>query len=390
MTMPQNPNAKLENGKRWRYLVPFLILLLFLALFAGGLFPRLGRWREIETLARQNDPIKVSTMTLTPLRQPIELVLPSTTQAMHITPLWARTNGYLTNYLVDIGDKTKEGQLLAEIDTPEVDRELLQARADLESAKAKLNIASISAKRWTDLYQLNAQAVPHQEVDERMSTLHSAEGDVKAAEANVQRLEKIQGFNRIYAPFDGTIIERNIDVGSLITAGSNGNPQQLFKIAQVDPLRVFVNVPQFYYRTIKDGLETKIKVKEFPHQSFKGVVVRNAGALDPVARTLSTEIYIDNRDGQLVPGLYAEVIFSLVPEESYFVVPTKALIIRNQAPQAAILDKDNRIKLVDVVIGRDYGKSIEIVSGLNENERLVINPSPNIVEGVEVDPSSHY
>lgn len=386
MTMPQNSNSK-QNSKKWRHLVPFIILLLLLALFAAGLFPRLGVWREIETLAEQNIPIKVSTMTLTPLRQPIELVLPSATEAMHFTPIWARTNGYLTNYLVDIGDKVKEGQLLAEIDTPEVDRELLQARADLESAKAKLDIASISAKRWTDLYQLNAQAVPYQEVEERTSTLQSAEGAVKAAEANVQRLEKVQGFNQIYAPFNGTITERNIDIGSLITAGSNGNPQQLFKIAQVDPLRVFVNVPQFYYRTIKDGLETKIKIKEFPHQFFKGVVVRNAGALDPVARTLSTEIHIDNKDGLLVPGLYAEVIFSLVPQESYFVVPTKALIIRNQAPQAAILDNDNRIKLVDVAVGRDYGKSIEIISGLKENDRLVTNPSPNIIEGIQVDPS---
>ncbi len=386
MTMVQNSNSKAGNGKKWNYFVPIIIFLIFLVLFLGGLFPRLGRWKEIKDEAENDSLIKVSVMTLTPLRQPIELILPSATQAMHFTPIWARTNGYLTRFLVDIGDKVKEGQLLAEIDTPEVDRELLQARADLESAKAKLDIASISAKRWTDLYQLNAQAVPHQEVDERMSTLHSAEGNVKAAEANVQRLEKVQGFNQIYAPFKGTVTERNIDVGSLITAGSNGNPQQLFTIAQMDPLRVFVNVPQSYYRMIKDGLETKIRIQEFNNQFFKGTVVRNAGALDPIARTLSTEIHIDNKDGRLMAGLYAEVIFSLIPEASYFIVPTKSLIIRNQAPQAAILDKENRIKLVSVTIGRDYGKSIEIVSGLNEEDRLITNPSPSIVEGVQVDP----
>lgn len=374
-------------NKKRNYFILLIIFLIFLALFLGGFFPRLKIWSEIKAAAEQQAFIKVSVMTVTAQQQPIELILPSTTQAMHFTPIWARTNGYLSYFNVDIGDKVKEGQLLAEIDTPEVDRELLQAKADLESAMAKLDIARISAKRWRDLHQLNVLAVPQQEVDERTSTLQSAEGDVKAAEANVQRLEKVQGFNQIYAPFKGTIIERNIDIGSLITAGSNGTPQQLYKIAQMDLLRVFVNVPQYYYRSIKDGLETKIKIKEFPDQLFKGVVVRNAGALDPVARTLSTEIHIDNKEGRLMAGLYAEVIFSLVPEKPYCIIPTKALIIRNQAPQVAVLDEENRIKLVNVAIGRDYGKSIEIVSGLNEKDRIVTNPSPNILDGVQVDPT---
>lgn len=367
-----------------KYLVPIVVLLVFLLLFLGGILPRLSTWKKLKEEADDHRPISVNTITIKSEKTPVELVLPSTTQAMHATPIWARSNGYLNRFYVDIGDKVKAGELLAEIDTPEIDKELLQARADLLSASAKLDIAKISATRWNDLYALNAQAVPHQEVDERMSTLHSAEGDVKAAEANVQRLVKIQGFNRIVAPFKGTITERNIDNGSLITAGSSGTPQQLFSIAQMDILRVFVNVPQSYFRSIKNGLETKVRVSEFPGQFFKGTVVRNAGALDPVARTLSTEIHIDNHDGKLMAGLYAEVILSLIPDESYFIIPTRSLIIRNSAPKVAVLDADNRVHLADITIGRNYGKNIEVVAGLQENDRIVTNPSPRIREGVQV------
>lgn len=367
-----------------KYLVPIVVLLVFLLLFLGGILPRLSTWKKLKEEADDHRPISVNTITVKSEKTPVELVLPSTTQAMHATPIWARSNGYLNRFYVDIGDKVKAGELLAEIDTPEIDKELLQARADLLSASAKLDIAKISATRWNDLYALNAQAVPHQEVDERMSTLHAAEGDVKAAEANVQRLVKIQGFNRIVAPFKGTITERNIDNGSLITAGSSGTPQQLFSIAQMDILRVFVNVPQSYFRCIKNGLETKVRVSEFPGQFFKGTVVRNAGALDPVARTLSTEIHIDNHDGKLMAGLYAEVILSLIPDESYFIIPTRSLIIRNSAPKVAVLDADNRVHLADITIGRNYGKNIEVVAGLQENDRIVTNPSPRIREGVQI------
>lgn len=373
-----------EPNKNVRPYLIGCIALLIITLFLIGLFPRLTQWKKIEKIADEEVVPTVSTMKAIADKNPIELVLPSITDAIHITPIWARTNGYLSAFLVDIGDIVEEGQLLAEIDTPEIDKELLQAKAQLAESLARLEIARISANRWQNLYKRNSEAVAYQEVDERASTLKSAEADVEAFLANVERLEKVQGFNKIYAPFQGTIIDRNIDIGSLISAGSNNNPQQLFKIAKMDVIRVFVNVPQYFYRLIVNGLQTEVTIREFPSQKFKGTVVRSAGALDPIARTLLTEVHIDNREGLLMAGLYAEVKFSLIPDTEYFIVPTKAVIIHNTGPEIAVLDGNDIVEIKRVKIGRDYGKTIEITSGIQENETLITNPNDKIKPGVRV------
>lgn len=366
------------------YLIGFITALLIIC-FLIGFFPRQALWKEIKTIADNDELPLVNVLTVKSEKTPVPLVLPSTTNALRYTPIWARVDGYLENFFVDIGDHVKVGQLLATIDTPEIDKQLLQARADLLNAFAQLEIAVISVKRWNQLYQINPEAVPKQEVDERNATFQSAAASVKANQANVERLEQLQSFKHIIAPFSGIITERNIDVGSLITAGSAGNnPLQLFYLAKTDIIRVFVNVPQYFYRLIKDGLTADITIQEFPGKSFKGIVTRTAGALDPIARTLLTEIHIDNRDGTLTTGLYANVTFMLTPEFDYFVVPTNSAIIINAGPKIAVVDEENVIKMIPVTFGKDYGKTIEITSGLKENDKIVLNPNEKIKNGVKV------
>lgn len=367
---------------------PWILLLAALVLgclFLMGYIPRLSKDKALEKIALDQPLPEVTTLSITPDSKNINLILPSSTQALRITPIWARTNGYLGKLFVDIGDVVKEGQLLATIETPEVDEQYDQAKADYESSIARLEIAKISAQRWLDLYATNPEALSIQEVDERRTTLQAAESDVQSYKSNMLRLEKLLEFKKITAPFDGKIIERNVDLGSLITQGSNGSPQQLFVIAQNDIMRVFVNVPQTYYRQIKDGLESEVHVREFPEKNFKGIVARNAGAVDPVARTLLTEIHVENKEGLLVPGLYTEVKFSLKPDNQYFIVPTNSLIIRTGNPLIAVVDKDNIAHLKTVRIGLDYGLNIEIIEGLQPGDQVITNPSEKILDGSKVN-----
>lgn len=358
--------------------------LVIAALCAIGFLPRYFHWKELEDQASKEGLVYVRTMSVKPDTASLELVLPSSTEAIRITPLWARTDGYLSNFFADIGDVVKEGQLLAVIDTPEVDQQVDQAKADLASAIARRDIARISADRWQDLYNHNPKAISTQEVDERNSTYTSAKADVIAAEANLKRLEKLQGFKNIYAPFNGVIIERDIDIGSLITAGSNGNPQQLFRIAKTDILRVFVQVPQYYFRMIFYGQTADVLIREFPDRVFKGVVARTSKALDPIARTLLTEVHIDNKERLLFPGLYANVKFTLQADTPRFIIPTEAVIIRAGDPQVAVVRDDHTIELRTVKIGLDMGKSMEIIDGLKDKDVIVINPTDKIRNGTHV------
>lgn len=367
---------------------PWIVLLLgaiLVGLFLTGYIPRLQKEKALERETEELILPEVTVMEISPDTKNIKLILPSSTQALRITPLWARTNGYLGKLLVDIGDDVKEGQLLANIETPEVEEQYDQAKADYESSIARHEIAKISAQRWFDLYESNPEALSAQEVDERRTTLQASEADLQSYKANMMRLEKLLEFKKIIAPFNGKIIERNVDIGSLITQGSNGNPQQLFVLAQNDIMRVFVNVPQTFYRQIKNGVETDVKIREFPDRIFKGTVARFSGAVDPVARTMLTEIHVDNKEGLLLPGLYAEVKFSLKPDNAYFVIPTDALIIRTGNPQIAVLDKDNIAHLTTVNIGLDYGLNVEVIDGLKNGDKIITNPSEKILEGTKVN-----
>lgn len=394
--MTDTPSLEEEVTKEkpkgfWRPILIFTILLIIVGLFLLEFFPRLAHFEELKKEAEKDPPPPiVRVMTAKPNHKQVDLVLPSYLQAINITPIWARTNGYVRNWYVDIGDRVKAGQLLAEIETPEVDQSLEQVRADLINFKAQLEIARISAERWQNLYQRNSEAISSQEVDEKTSTFNSARANVSSAEANVRRLEALQGFQKIYAPFDGIIIKRDIDIGSLVTSGSNGvldptptgNSQELFQIAKIDVLRAFVDVPQAFYRLIKDKMDAQVSIKEYSAMTFKGVVARNAGALDPIARTLLTQVNIDNFQEELLPGLYAEVKFSFVPDTLTFIIPASALIIRSGPPYVAVVDANNQVKLQQVAIGLDLGKTVEITSGIQENDVIIVNPGDRIKDGV--------
>ena len=315
----------------------------------------------------------------------VKITLPSYFEAINVTPLWARINGYLSNFLVDIGDKVQAGQLLAEISTPDVDEELARAKKVLDAFIAKKWIAIITAERWSKLFQANSEAVSAEEVDQMTAEAQSATADAAAAMANVERLTYIQGFNHIYAPFDGFITKRSIDIGTLITEGNINNPEGLFHIQRTDTLRAFVDVPQSVYYLIKDGLQTSVNVWQYPGKSFTGIVNRFANALDQTARTLLTQVNVDNTQGILMPGLYAEVEFSIPPENKTYTVPVSALIIRSGPPYLAVVKPGNIVALQEVKIGRDYGSTLEIIDGLSENDEIVTNPSDRLQDKMHIN-----
>lgn len=375
------PQIKM-NKSHWLLILGTIAI--FIVLFLLGWFPRMINNERIDAIAADHSIPQVVVMKVKANTKPIELILPSSASAWHTTPIWARTNGYLIRYLVDIGDAVKEGELLAEIDTPEVDQELAQAEAELANSKAQQEIARITTNRWQDLWNKNRQAVSKQEVDQYSSNNKAAEATVLANEKNVARLRYLQQYKKIYAPFEGIITQRNIDIGSLIYGNVNGVPQELFQIAQTHIIRFFVQVPQNYFRQIKDGLETIVTVKEFPGKNFKGMVTRFAKALDPTARTLLTEVDVSNDEGVLYPGIYANINFMMYPETMNFIIPTTSVIIRSGYPHAAVLDENNIVHLQKVQIGRDYGKEMEITNGLKENDVIITLPSDQIHQGAKV------
>lgn len=381
--------TKIPKGK---YRLPIILFLIaaIIGLFLLKFFPRLHHIKEVKAeAARIAPPEAVKVMQASSKQNQIELVLPSFLQAIHITPVWAMTNGYLKNFYVDIGDKVKVGQLMAEIDTPEVDQALATAKGQWASSLAKLEIARITTDRWGTVYQRNSEAISLQDVQDKSATYRAAEADLEAATANVKRLEAMQAYNKIYAPFDGIVIQRTIDIGSLISSGSNGNPQQLFQVAQIDVIRAFIDVPQTFYRLIKDGMKAEVMVDQYPHKTFTGIVDRNAGSLDPIARTLLTQVNVENKEGELLAGVYAQVKMLLEPDYPVYVIPIQALIIRAGPPYVAIVEDGNKVRLQQIEIGLNQGVSVEIISGIKENDLIVTNPTDKIKEGTIVKVVSH-
>lgn len=371
-------------NKKGLWLIAGISILLFI-LFLFGWIPQLINKKRVDALAAEKTKLQVSVISLKPNTKPIELILPSSAQGWHVTPIWARVNGYLLRYLVDIGDLVKSGDLLAEIDTPETDEDLARAKADLLNSIAERDIAKITSDRWQALWDKNREAVSKQEVDQYHANLKSTEALVVANEKIVSRLTYQQQFKYIYAPFDGIITQRLIDIGHLIYGSVNGTPQELFQIALIDRIRFFVEVPQTYFREMKEGVEAEVTVQQFPDRIFKGNITRYAKALDPTARTMTTEVDVENSDGLLYPGLYGRIKFLLTPKNINFIIPTTAVIIRSGFPHVAIVDENNTIHLTQVQIGRDYGSQMEITSGLKEGERIVTIPSDRIREGVKVE-----
>lgn len=374
----QAPSAQKKPG----YLVLLLVVML---LVAGAAIAFAIRFGERRALAKETEVLAVpSVIVIQPKPEPPqqELVLPSSLEAYTESPIYARTNGYLARWYKDIGSRVEKGQLLADIDTPEVDQELMQARAARDQAEAQLNLAKTSAERWETLRKMDA--VAQQETDERSSGYTQGQAALASATANVRRLEQLESFKHIYVPFSGIIIKRNTDIGALINAGNSGSNQELFVVAQINPIRVYVDVPEIYAPSVRPGLSAAIELPALPSQRFSGSVVRTADAIDPETRTLRTEIDVPNRDGRLLPGSYAQVHFGVHVATVRMSVPVNALLFRAEGPRAAVVGEDGKVHLKPVVIGRDYGTDVEILGGLDPTESIVLNPSDSLEEGQTV------
>jgi RND family efflux transporter MFP subunit len=310
-----------------------------------------------------------------------EIVLPGNTQAFSDSPIYARTSGYLRRWYFDIGAHVQKGQLLAEIETPEVDQQLLQARADLDTAQANLNIAKITASRWQDL--VSTGSVSQQETDQAVSNLSAVKAAVESSSANVRRLEQLQSFEKIYAPFDGIITARNTDIGALIDAGASTQPKELFHITAIRTLRLYVAVPEVYSRAARSGASAALTLDEFPGQTFHGTLVRNANSIDLASRTLLVEVDVDNPTGQLLPGAYVFVHLKLPDQTHSVTIPSNTLIFRKEGLQVGLV-RNGKAELVPVRISRDYGNSVEIVSGLQPTDAVIVDPSDSLVAGMPV------
>jgi RND family efflux transporter MFP subunit len=310
-----------------------------------------------------------------------EILLPGTTQAFTDAPIFARTSGYVKGWYFDIGARVKQGQLLGEIESPEVDQQLQQARADLETAQANLRQAQITADRWLALLQ--SDSVSKQETDQAVSALSAMKATVDSNAANVRRLEQLQGFEKIYAPFDGVITARNVDIGFLINAGASTVAQELFHLAAIHTLRVFVAVPEVYSRAARPGSAATLTLEEFPGRSFHGTLVRNANAIDLASRTLLVEVDVDNPGGELLPGAYVFVHLKLPKEIASVTLPANTLLFRAEGLRVAVI-RDGRAQLVPVTIGRDYGETVEILSGLQPTDQVIVAPSDSLTSGTRV------
>jgi len=361
----------------------FLLAALGILLVIGAGITILGRSRaraELESDTVENTIPTVSV--IHPKRTPaqIQLELPGDITSFEEAPIYARVSGYLKHWYTDIGTRVTAGQQLAEIETPELDQELNQANAALALANANLEIARISADRWQNLRK--SDSVSQQDTDVRVATFHASEASVQAQEADVQRLKELSNFKKLVAPFPGIITVRTMDAGTLITAGSS---REIFRLARTDPLRVYISLPQAYSQMVKTNDEATLTFSELPGQSFKGKVDRTAGAIDPVSRTLLTEILVSNHDGKLFPGAHTMVRVSLRTGVDPVVVPVNTLLFRNeQGVQVGLIDSGGIVRLADVTVGRDYGTTVEIVGGISETDNVILNPSDSLEPGIKV------
>jgi RND family efflux transporter MFP subunit len=362
-------------------------LLLLLALAAGGLALVIhsgiaSRVAAESKLRAETQEIAVGAVTVThpKLRsEGDELVLPGNIQAFTDAPIYARTNGYLRRWYADIGANVKAGQLLAEIDAPEVDHQLQQARADLETAQANLKLAESTAARWQFL--LKTESVSKQETDEKIGDLNARRAMLDSAGSNVKRLEDLQAYEKVFAPFSGVITARSTDIGALINAGAG---KELFHLAALDRVRVFVNVPQQYRRSAQPGVEAALSLTEFPGRFFAGRIARNSNSIDAASRTLLVEVDVDNPRQELLPGAYVMVHLKLPRGNgNAVVIPVNTLLFRSEGLRVAVV-RDGRAVLTPITVGRDFGNELEVVSGITEANQIIINPSDSLVSGTPV------
>lgn len=357
-----------------------------LALLLAGAVTLVNRASHERALAKETERETIPTVAVVhPLAEKPdeELVLPGSLLAFEESPIYARTNGYLVKWYRDIGSHVTEGELLATIDTPEIDQELNQTRAARQQMLAQLELAKISADRWENLRKTDS--VSAQEADTQTSGYKQAQANLAAADANVRRLEQLEGFKKVYAPFSGVLTRRNVDPGALINAGAQANGRELFDIARVDPLRVYTSVPQAYAPYIKVGAKTTVTLQEFPGQKFSARIARTAEAIDTNTRTLLTEVDVPNKDGRLLPGSFGEVHFAVGSNVDRVTVPVNAMLFRAQGPQLAVVGPEKKVQLRPINIGKDFGASLEILGGVSIDDQVIINPPDSLEEGQAVN-----
>ena len=380
---PGSDVAKTTSWSRTSWIVAGAILLVFAGILAYGIISRL---RHAATVCAETTQMSVPSVSVaTPeLSEPFqEIVLPGNVQPFTSAPIYARTNGYLKAWYADIGAHVKKGQLLAVIETPEVDQQLQQSHSNLATSEANLALSEITKNRYQGL--LATHAVAQQDVDNAVGTYNANKSIVEANQANVKQLETLQSFEKIYAPFDGIITARNTDVGQLISAGNSGTAKtDLFHISQPGKLRVYVNVPEQYSRAAAPGLTADLTLAEFPGRQFQGKLVRTSDSINYATRTLIVEIDVDNPTGELLSGAYTQVHLKVPGQTSSYLVPVSALIFRSHGLQVAVV-KNGAASLIPVTPGHDYGERIEIVSGLQVGDTVIINPPDSLVSGQKVE-----
>ncbi|TDV18619.1 efflux RND transporter periplasmic adaptor subunit [Paraburkholderia caballeronis] len=377
---PKPPHDAPRTRRRWPLVVAALVVI---GLAAQGIWSRHSAQAALESDAQHASTLSVQVVEPQRSTRTLDLVLPGNVQAFLDTPVYARTSGYLRKWYADIGAHVKAGQLLAEIDTPEVDDQLRAARADLANAQANYTLAQTTAARWTEMLQ--NRSVSKQETDEKVADMLAKKGTLDAARFNVSRLTQLQSFQKVVAPFDGIVTARNVDVGALIDAGSSGGPQkELFHVAQADRLRVYVNVPQAYALQIRPQTHAFLTLNETAGKHYPGTVARTAGAVDPQQRTMLVEVDVDNRAGELLPGAYAQVHFALGGDAAPLTLPGNAFLFRPDGVKVATVDAQSRVKLVGVTLGTDFGTRVAIAAGLTGGEHVIVNPQDSIVDGTPV------
>lgn len=343
--------------------------------------PRLGVSHELAETTQHLDAARRSVTVVSPARSDThaEIRLPGSTNALLETVIYARTSGYIESLNADIGDHVKAGQLLATIASPEVDQQLLEARARLNESKANLDLAATRLKRFQDMFKTSVAT--DQEVDDAQAVYNTRLAALRVSEAVVTRLETDQSYQKVVAPFDGVVTKRNIDKGSLITAGSGANVTSLFALEQPATIRVFVDVPQTSAESIRPGTSAAVEFREFPNEQFKAKVVRTAGSLDEATRTLRTELHVANGDGRLFGGMYAQVKLSPEAKQRPLVVPASTLVIDAAGTSVVMVNGEGRLHRTPVRLGRDFGREVEVVSGIAPDARLVASPRDDLRDG---------
>ncbi|MGO9445852.1 MAG: efflux RND transporter periplasmic adaptor subunit [Thiobacillaceae bacterium] len=379
MPTPSSNAALFRRASRAGIVLAVVALLLA----AWGIVSRIQAQAALNAEARTEAVLPVNVCRPSSGSSGEELILPGSLQAFTETPIYARTNGYLKRWLVDIGSPVKAGQLLAEIDTPEIDQQMAQAEADLQTAEANNDLAQLTARRWRGLLPTNT--VSKQDVDNKIGDAAAKQAAVASARANLHRLRDLEGFKRIVAPIDGVITARNTDVGDLIDAGtSSGNAPELFHIAATRSLRVYVQVPESYAEEMHVGSVAVLHVREHPEQTFNARLVRTANAIASGTHTLLVELNVDNATGALLPGGYVEVHFKLRQRPHTLRIPANTLIFDAHGLRVAVVGPDNRVSLQAITLGRDFGQEVEIIAGLKPDQILVVNPPDSLTDGQTV------